>query len=67
MHVMAREVAVRRLSIAYPHVCREDLVRVLAEADAMVLALTGQDLPHKAEEVAWLRLEALYGWVLAAA
>ena len=67
MHVMAREVAVRRLSIAYPHVSREDLVRVLAEADAMVVSLTGEDLPHKAEEVAWLRLEALYGWVVAAA
>ena len=67
MLIMAREVAVRRLSIAYPHVGRRAIVAALAEADAMVLALTGETLPHKAEEIAWLRLEALYGWTLAAA
>jgi len=67
MLVMAREVAVRRLSTAFPHVARNDVLSVLAEADAMVIALTGEDLPYKAEEVAWLRLEALYGWTLAAA
>ncbi|HVU75105.1 MAG TPA: hypothetical protein VHE83_19220 [Mycobacteriales bacterium] len=67
MLIMAREVAVRRLSLAFPHVARHDVVAVLAEADAMVRSLTGEDQPHKAEEVAWLRLEALFGWSRAAA
>lgn len=67
MHVMAREVAVRRLSIAFPHAGRRAVLAALTEADEMVAALTGEALPHKAEEVAWLRLEALYGWAFAAA
>jgi hypothetical protein len=64
--VLGVEVAIRRLSLAFPHVSRREIADMLAESDAIVTSLTGKQLPQKAEEVTWLRLEAAYGLTIAA-